>query len=234
MRFPHLEPGGRQSSKRLATLAKVKLKMSETAVPATPAKAKTIHTPVMMTDGRVVQFAGDRKVDKSVLADESGAYVGVRFDFRNGETRSVHLSELSESIVQYASCHGLLQKIGDEWSGVTAIEDIVLTCEEMIKRLQGGAWEAEGRGGSGDSMAGASIVIRAFVEASGKTADEVKSFLEAKLAAGKESGLTRQKLYASFRNPTSKVGQIIRRLEDERAAKAAAVDADAVLAEMGA
>lgn len=207
--------------------------MSETAVPATP-KAKTVHTPITMADGRVVQFAGDRKVDKSVLADDSGAYVGVRFDFRNGETRSVHLSDLSPEIVAYAGCHGLLQKIGDEWSGVTVIDDIVLTCDDMIKRLTGGAWEAEGRGGSGDSLAGASIVIKALVEASGKTTDEVKAFLESKLAAGKESGLTRQKLYASFRNPTSKVGQIIRRLEDERAAKNAAVDADAYVAELGA
>jgi hypothetical protein len=208
--------------------------MSETAVPATPKASKTVHTPVTMTDGRVVQFAGERKVDKNVLADESGAYVGVRFDFRNGETRSIHTSELAEGIVQYAACHGLMQKIGDEWSGVTALDDIVLTCEEMIKRLVSGAWEAEGRGGSGDSLAGASVVIKALCEASGKTPDEVKSFLETKLAAGKESGLTRQKLYASFRNPTSKVGQIIRRLEDERAAKAAAVDADAYVAELGA
>jgi hypothetical protein len=78
------------------------------------------------------------------------------------------------------------------------------------------------------------VVIKALVEASGKTVEEVKKFLDGKLEAAKAKGekLTRQALYASFRNPTSKVGQIIRRLEEEKAAKNSAVDADAVLGEL--
>ena len=40
--------------------------MSETAVPATPKASKTVHTPVTMSDGRVVQFAGERKVENWV------------------------------------------------------------------------------------------------------------------------------------------------------------------------
>lgn len=204
--------------------------MSEVQVQEKAKKATTTYTPVQMTDGRTVQFAGDRKVQKSVLTDDEGSYTGVQFDFRNGETRSLLLEELATAIVSYSSCHGLLQKVGDEWSGTTEVDDIVLTCDDILARLRAGNWESEARG-SGDSMSGASVVIKALCEVSGKTVAEVKAFLDAKLAAGKESGLTRQKLYASFRNPTSKIGQVIRRLEDEKAAKNAAVNADELLAE---
>lgn len=205
---------------------------TDTAVAETkPAKSKTVYTSVTMTDGRKVDFPGTRKTMKDVLADEAGAFIGVRFDYVSGETRTLLLSELDPSITTYASCHGLLQKVGDESSGVTEIDDIVLTTDEMLARLRSGSWDAARA--SGDSMAGASLVIKALIEASkteknpaGKTAAEIKAALDAKLEAGKEAGLTRQKLYASFRNPTSKVGQIIRRLEDERAAKGASVDAD--------
>ena len=77
-------------------------------------------------------------------------------------------------------------------------------------------------------------LIKAIVEASGKSVEDIKAFLDAKLETAKAKGekLTRQALYASFRNPTSKVGQIIRRLEEEKAAKSSAVDADAVLGEL--
>ena len=44
--------------------------------------------------------------------------------------------------------------------------------------------------------------------------------------------LTRQELYSSFRNPASKTGQIIKRLEEEKAAKATKFSADDLLAEM--
>lgn len=199
--------------------------------PSKSAKKETVYEAVTMTDGRVVQFPGDQKVKKAVLFDE-GTATGVQFDFRNGETRTVHLTDLQANIVQYSACHGLLQKIGDEWSGTKELDDIVLTCDEMIKRLVAGDWAVERA--AGDSLAGASIVIKALMEATGKDVGAIKAFLDGKIEAAKAKGekLTRQALYASFRNPTSKVGQIIRRLEDEKAAKGAAVDADALVSEL--
>lgn len=196
-----------------------------------PAKKTTTYTKVSMADGREVEFPGDQKVKKSVVFTD-GQATGVRFDFRNGAVRALALSELAANIREYSACHGLLQKIGDEWSGTKEVEDIVLTCDDIMKRLVAGDWAVERE--AGDSLAGASIVIKAICEASGKTVDEVKAFLDGKLEAAKAKGekLTRQALYASFRNPTSKVGQIIRRLEEEKAAKASAVDADAVLGEL--
>jgi 3-phosphoglycerate kinase len=62
----------------------------------------------------------------------------------------------------YAGAHGLIQKVGDEWSGEKEIDDIVLTCDEIIGRLKKDGWTAERE--AGDSMAGASIVIKALME----------------------------------------------------------------------
>ena len=56
--------------------------------------------------------------------------------------------------------------------------------------------------------------------------------LEKMLEEGKAAGLTRQKLYASFRNPKTKVGQVVRRLEEEKAAAATAFDADDLATKM--
>ncbi|NBW47779.1 MAG: hypothetical protein EBR46_06560 [Betaproteobacteria bacterium] len=66
-------------------------------------KTKTEYTSVELSDGRTVQFAGKRKVMKETLIDnskivvdgdvvqlEKGA-ISVRFDFLNGETRTIVL-----------------------------------------------------------------------------------------------------------------------------------------------
>jgi hypothetical protein len=195
-------------------------------------KAATIYTEVPLSDGRTVKFAGDRKVSKDVLFDDANTPIGVQFDFRNGETRKVLLADLAAGLVTYSACHGLLQKVGDEWSGVKEVEDIVITADDIIGRLLKGDWATARE--SGDSQAGASIVIKAIMEASSKSAEEVKAFLDKKIAVAEAAGqkLTRQALYTSFRNPTSKVGAIIRRLEDERASKNSAVNADDLVNEL--
>lgn len=205
------------------------------AVETKPKKKETVYTDVQMEDGRTVKFPGDQKVKKSVVFDgPEGARVavGTQFDFRNGKSLSLNLSELDSATASYAACHGLLQKIGDEWSGVKEADDMMLEGEKLIERLRKGEWAVERE--AGDSMAGASVVIQALVEATGKTVEQIKAFLDKKIEDAKAQGnkLTRQGLYASFRNPTSKVGQIIRRIEEEKASKNAAVDADATLGEL--
>jgi len=208
--------------------------MSETATPEvkTPAKTATVYTKVTLEDGREVEFAGKRQVDKTLLVDEAAGTAGVRFDFRNGKTRTLMNTELSRVTQLTAMAHGLSQKVGDEWSGVTEIDEITMTADEMLKRLRNEGWTAPRE--AGDSMAGASIVIRAICEATGKDQEWVKKFLDGKIEAAKAAGqkLTRQDLYASFRNPTSKTGQIIKRMEDEKMAKATKVNADDALNEM--
>jgi hypothetical protein len=206
--------------------------MSEVQVATTPAKSKTEYTTVKMEDGRDVQFAGTRQVDKTSLIDVAAGTAAVRFDFRNGKTITLAASDLTAETQLTALAHGLSQKVGDEWSGTKDIEDIVLTAEAIVTRLKKDGWSAPKE--AGDSLSGASVVIKAIVEATGKTVEAVKAFLDGKIEAAKARGekLTRQELYSSFRNPASKTGQIIKRLEEEKAAKATKFSADDLLAEM--
>lgn len=206
--------------------------MSEVQVATAPAKSKTEYTTVRMEDGRDVQFAGTRQVDKTSLIDVAAGTAAVRFDFRNGKTITLAANELTPETQLTALAHGLSQKVGDEWSGTKDIEDIVLTAEAIVTRLKKDGWSAPRE--AGDSLSGASVVIRAIVEATGKTVEAVKAFLDGKIEAAKARGekLTRQELYSSFRNPASKTGQIIKRLEEEKAAKATKFSADDLLAEM--
>jgi len=186
-----------------------------------PAREVTVVT---MTDGRKVEFAGKRQMLKETSVEHGKA--SVRFDFRNGETRTFHVPH--DSLAQYAA-HGASQKIGDETSGAENVDDMVVAVDEIIARLEKGEWNV--RKSAGDSFSGASIVIKAICEATGKSVAEVKNFLEAKLDAN--PSLTRRALYASFRSPTSKTGAIIARLEAEKASKSETVHADELLAEIG-
>lgn len=216
--------------------------MSET----TP-KKKTEYNKVTMSDGRVVEIPVSRKLATEILeGGAEGEFGGVRFDFVNGETRTLLLSELPQAIINYSAVHGLKQKIADDWAGAkddqgqpASLEDIVLMCDEMMARLRAGDWAVQRA--AGDSMAGASVVIRAISEVSGKTVSEVKALLDKRLeqmkadaeASGKTAP-TRQKLYATFRNPASAIGKKIRELEEAKAAKNAVGDADALVAEISA
>lgn len=184
---------------------------------------------VRMGDGRDVAFSGKRRMNKDIVTIDGQA--AVRFDFRNGESRTFQVSG-SGLLVQLA-CHGAAQKIGDECAGEEDVDDMVVAVDEMIARLNNGEWKAA-RATSGDSFSGASIVIRAICEATGKSLADVKAFLQKKLDQAEAAGqkLTRRALYDSFRNPASKTGQIIERLEREKRTKTA-VDANDLLSELG-
>lgn len=197
------------------------------------AKSKVEYEKVKMVDDREVQFAGKRKMNKEVLVDEANGTVNVRFDFRNGQTLSIGSADLTRALNLQALGHGLSQKCGDNAAGVDEIDDMVIAVEDVIKQLKGGDWSAARE--AGDSTAGASIVIKAIAEVTGKSIDFVKEFLQKKLDAAKAAGqkLTRQDLYASFRRPDTPTGQVIKRLEEEKLAKASKVDTSSLLAEIG-
>lgn len=180
---------------------------------------------VTMEDGRVVEFAGKRKMLKEVvLSEDPNGYPSVRFDFRNGKTRLFVVDKL---IPQFAA-HGASQKIGDETAGEDDVDDMVLAVDEIISRLTGDPsanppispeWTAKREGGG---FAGVSVLMRALMEHSGKDEATVKAFLKPKSHAEKMA-------LRSF--PAIKV--IVERLEAEKAAKAAGaskVDAGSLLA----
>jgi len=149
---------------------------------ATPARPKTEYLEVTMEDGRKVSFAGKRKLNKETLIDDtkvetdesgnvmqiSAGAVSIRMDFRNGATRtfSVPLGML----LKFAG-HGAEQKYGDELaspaSNPLTEEDMVLAVEDLDKEIQAGNW-GKGRAAGGGGVSGASVVVQAIMEATGK------------------------------------------------------------------
>lgn len=209
--------------------------MSETQETAVKAKkAPTEYSKVVMEDGRTVEFAASRKTDKTILEDAGGNAIGVRIDFVSGATRTLLFSELSNGILLQSCGHGISQKAGDNYASVKEVDDMVLAVDEIFTRLRAGDWAAKGE--PGDSTNGASIVIKAIMEVTSKDITFVKNFLQGKLDAAKARGekLSRQELYNSFRVPTSKTGQVIKRMEEEKLSKSTKADAGALLEEMGA
>lgn len=199
-------------------------------VPAVKApRAKTEYTEVELSDGRKVQFAGKRKMNKEYLVNDEQMEVVARFDFLNGETRSFTVP--TSLLLKFAG-HGALQKIGDETAGEEDVDDMLVAVDSIIGNLSQGLWTTRV---AGDGFSGASVVIKALVEASGKTVQEIKDYLQGKLDQAKAKGetLTRNSLYASFRSPKSKVGQIIQRLEQEKAEKSSKLDVGQMASELG-
>ena len=177
-------------------------------------KTETQVETVTMTDGRVVDFAGKRKLLKGSSVNADGK-VQVRLDFRNGETR---LFTLPDNLLAKFAAHGAEQKLGDEIAGLTDVEDCILAVDELIDRLYNGEWSVK-REASG--MAGTSVLVRALVEHTGKTVEQIKQFLSGKSQAEK---------VALRNNP--KIKPIVERIEAEKASKKANVDTDAMLGEL--
>lgn len=177
-------------------------------------KTETQVETVTMTDGRVVDFAGKRKLLKESSVNADGK-VQVRLDFRNGETR---LFTLPDNLLNKFAAHGAEQKLGDEIAGLTDTEDCVLAVDELIDRLYNGEWSIKREA---NGMAGTSVLVRALVEHTGKTVEQIKQFLNGKSQAEK---------VALRNNP--KIKPIVERIEAEKASKKANVDTDAMLGEL--
>jgi hypothetical protein len=206
-------------------------------------KKTTEYQEVVMTDGRKVSFAGKRKVVKETVLDESkiavegdvmqvqAGAISLRMDFRNGETR---LMALPLSLLARFAGHGAEQKYGDELATTAdkplTEEDMVLAIDDLNAQIQSGKWGAGRASSGGGGVSGASIVVQAICEATGKDLATVKAYLQKKLDA--DEGLTRRALYDSFRVAGTKTGVIIKRLEEAKLAKTAKVDADEALGEI--
>jgi len=187
--------------------------MSATAEAVTEKAKKEVES-VTMSDGRVVDFVGKRKLLKETIINEDS--VAVRLDFRNGETRTFTIP--SNMLLQFAG-HGAEQKLGDETAGVDDVDDMTLAVDDLTGRLEKGEWSMK-REGSG--MTGTSVLLRALMELSGKTTEQVKAFLSGKSQAEK----------MALRS-SKQVKPIVDRLEAEKLSKATKVDTDALLGELG-
>jgi hypothetical protein len=89
-----------------------------------------------MTDSRLVDFPGKRRLWKQSFIDISGR-VAVRIDFRNGQTRTLKLRP--DMIMKFAA-FGAERKLCDEIRGVANIDEAVKAVDELITRLEQGKW----------------------------------------------------------------------------------------------
>jgi hypothetical protein len=188
---------------------------TETTKPATPTAVEAIP----MEDGSIVNFTGKRKLVKEAEVTAQGT-IKLRLCFRNGAVREEIFTPDAGTYAK-AAAHGYLQKFGDECAGVNDLDDMVQAIDELLVRVNKGEWTSKREAGSGNS--GASVLARALVEASGKTAEEIKEFLASKSQAEK---------IALRNNPKIKV--IVDRLEAEKLAKkGGGIDSDSLLDGLG-
>jgi len=194
-----------------ATNTAEKIKPVTTTVPAD-------STDVSMIDGRIVTFAGKRRVIKEILIDEATGQVQVRLDFKNGETR---LFTVPESMKLQFAGHGAAQKLGDVYAGTDNTEDAVQAVDELIEQLYDGKWVAERAPGERKASTGGSSLMKALMEVSGKSREEITAFLSKKSTAEKNA----IKL-------SSKIAPVFQKFEAARLAKSGA-DGEGQLEELG-
>lgn len=189
--------------------------MSEETTADKKPKVEPIITTVTMDDGRVVEFAGKKKMQK--VGEVKGDSVSVRCDFINGESRTY---TIVPELLQKFALHGAEQKIGDEIAGVEDVEDCVEAVDALIIRLERGEWNVKRATGNG--LAGASTLVRALVELTGKPVQQIRESLASK---------TMEEKMALRKN--AKLRPIVERLEakkNEKKALKVGVDSDALLA----
>lgn len=177
------------------------------------AKKETQVTTVTTRDGKIVEFAGKRKMLKTSFEREGK--IVTRLDFLNGEFREF---TIPDTLLNKFAAHGAEQKLGDEIAGVDDVEDCVLAIDSLIDRLYNGQWAIK-RESSG--MSGTSVLLRALVEVTGKSVEAIKAFLSTKTPAEK----------IALRN-SAKIQPVVQRLEAEKAAGKSTINTDELLAEL--
>lgn len=191
------------------------------AAPATPAKTRE-SVMVDMKDGRKVEFVGKRKLLKETIIE--GSTVSVRLDFRNGE---VLVFPVPDSLLLRAAGHGIEQKLGDETAGEDDVDDMYLAVAELAQRLTEKGVEGWTTKREGGGFGGASVLVKALMEVTGKDMPTVQAFLKAKV----DAGATYPKLSAAFEEDDT-VGPVIKRMKKEKAGQTG-VDTKALLGGLG-
>lgn len=183
----------------------------------TTEKTQPVINTVTMDNGDIIEFTGKTKMLKSSKIDAEAGTVVTRLDFINGETRYLNITP---SLMLRFAAHGAEQKLGDEIAGVKDVEDAIVGIDELLDRLEKGEWNVK-RDANG--LSGASILMKALIEMTGRAKADVKAFLIGKSHAEKVALRT-----------NSRLKPIIDRLEAEKAAtakpKGPQVDTDALLA----
>lgn len=86
---------------------------------------------------------------KVKFADKSSEGTVVSFKFGNGESLSLDVSTLDESIQTELMLHGALQKIGDSYAGAAGdYAFAIANAKKVIDNLLSGNWKAAREGGT--------------------------------------------------------------------------------------
>lgn len=187
---------------------------------------------IQMKDGREVEFAGKRKMLKEIVVERDR--VLTRLDFDSGDTLKAYVPAHH---LLYAAGHGLGQKLGDSVAGLknddgsaASSEDMYLVIEELYTDLnaENSSWNQKGEG---TGIGGQSVLLRAMVEFTGKTTEEVKAFLAKRDA--KEKMALRASDSPKIGKSNLTLSQVIQKIEAEKKAKAPKIDTDALLAAEG-
>lgn len=175
----------------------------------------TVKTPVTMSDGRIVEFTAKQKLSKE--SQINGDTVVGRFDFKNGETRTFTIP--TDLVLRFAA-HGMEQKLGDAIAGEPDLDDAIVSFDELLARLSKGEWTATRSTGANT---GASVLLKALVEVTGKPVDKLKEYLSGKSQAEK---LALRK--------SSQLAPVIAKIEAEKAknSKTPAVDTASLFGEL--
>jgi len=146
------------------------------------------------------------KIAKKEAILESGKIVGVRFTFEDlaGTVREMRFEDLSDGMRDAALAHGLLQKLGDSYSGAKGNANTALGMFQPVwDSILAGDWNLKGTGTGGIGMAN---LVTALAEAAGKTEEEARERI----------GKMEKEEIAALRK-VDQIKVIIKRLELEQA-----------------
>ena len=163
---------------------------------------KTTNT-VQMLDGRSLEFGAKKKMLKSTNVNADTGEIITQLDFANGETI---VFNMPDDLKLLFAAHGAEQKLGDAIAGVDDIDDCVEAVRALTARLAKGEWNSVREA---NGLSGASILLRALVEVTGKPVDVIRETLSTKTQAEK----------VALRN-TQAIRPVIERLEEEKRARA--------------
>lgn len=171
----------------------------------------------------MTKTANTPAIDATIAADHSS----LTLTFSHGESLTLRAADLSPTIVAQAIMHGLKQKLVDaaaisrntETGRAASVADKFDAVKEVYDRLLAGEWNKRRESGAGAS---GGLLFRALCRMydGKKSADDIKTFLDAKTDAEK----------AALRK-NSKVAAIIEEIRAE-SAKGDAAAGDDLLADL--
>jgi hypothetical protein len=133
---------------------------------------------------------------KKVVGDDL-----VAFKFTDGEKLICKLSGLPDEIITRLALHGIAQKVGDSYSGVSSIQEARANAAEVWENLKRGIWATKAVGGK---------LAEAFARATGQPLDDCLEKL---------SGMTEEEKKDLRKHPQIKAAMAA--INAERAAKLA-------------